>query len=120
MSVLRWVADENLTERLVLAWLRRVGDLDIVRVRDAGRTGCDDAELLAWAADQGRIVVTHDARTMPAAAYARVGTGQTMPGLFIVPADAAPQAVLEDLVLISEVSVPDDWRDRVVFLPLDD
>ena len=119
MSALRFVADENLNERLVLAVLRRVDGWDFVRVRDVGRGGRTDADLLKWAARQGRIVITHDVRTMPKAAYARVSSRARMPGVLIVPTDAPAREVVEDLVLIAEAGKPADFRDRVAFLPLD-
>lgn len=43
-----------------------------------------------------------------------------MPGVFIVPNDANARVVIDNLVLIAGVGAPEDWRDRVVFLPLDD
>ena len=118
MSGLRFVADENLDERLVLAVMRRMSRWNAVRVRDVGLTGRTDGELLEWAAQQQRIVITHDARTMPAAAYARVSARSPMPGVLIVPTDAAAREVVEDLVLIAEAGTSADFRDRVVFLPL--
>jgi len=120
VSALRFVADENLDERLVIAVLRRVDGWDVVRVRDVGRVGGSDADLLKWAARQGRIVITHDVRTMPNAAYARVSARTRMPGVLIVPSGVPSRGVVDDLVLIAEAGVPADFRDRVVFLPLSD
>ena len=68
MSRVLFVADENLNERLVLALLRRVPQLDVVRVRDTSRAGSTDPDLLEWAAEEGRVLITHDARSMPSAA----------------------------------------------------
>jgi hypothetical protein len=118
VSGLRFVADENLDERLVVAVLRRVDGCDVVRVRDVGRVGRSDADLLKWAARHGRIVITHDVRTMPNAAYARVASRTRMPGVLIVPSGVSSSGVVDDLVLIAEAGVPEDFRDRVVFLPL--
>ncbi len=39
-------------------------DLDIKRVQDTGLAGVDDPNVLSWAADEGRIIVTHDRRTI--------------------------------------------------------
>jgi len=58
--------------------------LDIVRVQDAELSGADDPTLLQWAADEGRIVLTHDVSTMTKYAYERVEAGQPMPGVFEV------------------------------------
>ncbi|MFN2270846.1 MAG: DUF5615 family PIN-like protein [Anaerolineae bacterium] len=54
------LADENLDGNIVRGVLRRVRGVDIVRVQDVGLTGADDPAVLAWAADQGRVLITHD------------------------------------------------------------
>src|SRR2546425_3354973 len=38
--------------------------------------------VLHWAAERGRILLTHDVSTMTAFAYDRVRSGQRMPGIF--------------------------------------
>ncbi len=117
MSSLRFAADENLNERLLLALLRRIPSLDVLRVRTIPLAGRPDEEVLAWAAAQGRVVITHDARTMPAEAWERVSRGMAMPGLIVVPDDAPARAAMEHLALLAEAGDPQDTRDRVLFLP---
>ena len=58
--MLRLAADENFNGDIVRGLLRRNPKLDIVRVQDVGLSGADDPSVLQWAADKGRIVVTHD------------------------------------------------------------
>jgi predicted nuclease of predicted toxin-antitoxin system len=65
----RWLADENFNNDLLRALLRRRPDLDIIRVQDAGLSGADDAAVLAWAAQQDRVLLTHDVSTITAYAY---------------------------------------------------
>jgi hypothetical protein len=120
VSLPKFLADENLDDRLVHAVRRRVPGIDIVRVRDAGLVGASDEDLLAWAGEEGRIVVTHDARTMPAAAHARIAGRQRMSGVPVAPRAASIRAVADDPVLIAQVGRPDDWNDRVGFLPFAD
>ena len=66
--MLRLAADENFNADILRGLLRRVPDLDIVRIQDAGLSGADDAAVLEWAADDGRIVLTHDVTTLIALA----------------------------------------------------
>ena len=80
--MVRWLADENLNNDIVRGLLRRRPDLDIVRVQDAGLSGVDDPALLAWAAAQDRVSITHDASTVTGYAYRRVASGERMPGVF--------------------------------------
>jgi hypothetical protein len=64
--------------------LRREPALELVRARDVGMGERPDAEVLAYAADNGFIVVSHDVNTMPSAAYARMSSYQKMSGLLMV------------------------------------
>lgn len=118
MSTLRFVADESLNERFVLALLRRLPDLDLLRVRDARRTGRTDADLLDGSAAEGRILLTPDARTVPPAAFSRVRAGPRMPGVIVIDDLAAARTVIDDVALLVEIGTPEDLRDRVVFVPL--
>jgi hypothetical protein len=64
--------------------LRRKPDLDIVRVQDAGLIGKGDAEVLAWAAREGRVLLTHDVTTMKRYVDERIAAELPMPGVFEV------------------------------------
>lgn len=114
----RWLADENLNNRIIRAALRRAPDLNIVRAQDVGLSGTDDPTILAWAAGEGRMILTHDVSTMTAYAYARVMAREPMPGLFEVGRDAPIGIVVEDILLISECSGPSEWEGHVRYLPL--
>jgi hypothetical protein len=116
--VIRLAADENLNNNIVRGLLRRRPDLDIVRVQDVGLTGIDDAALLAWAAQEGRVVITHDAATMSRHAYDRVRASLAMPGVFEVGFNVPIGSVIDDLLLIAECSVEDEWEGQVWYLPL--
>jgi predicted nuclease of predicted toxin-antitoxin system len=80
----RWLADENLNNDIIPSLRRRKPDLDIVRAQDAGLTGLEDPALLAWAAAEDRILITHDVSTMTAFAYRRMAEGQYLPGVLQV------------------------------------
>jgi predicted nuclease of predicted toxin-antitoxin system len=58
--MLRPLADENFNSDIVRGLLLRQPNLDIARVQDVGLAGADDPEVLAWAAENNRIVLTHD------------------------------------------------------------
>ena len=63
--MLRLLADENFNGDVVRALLLRQPDLDIVRVQDVGLAGIADPDILAWAAVNDRIILTHDRATLP-------------------------------------------------------
>jgi predicted nuclease of predicted toxin-antitoxin system len=112
------LADENLDNDILRGLLRRRPALDILRVQDVGFSGADDPTVLAWAAGEGRIVLTHDAATMVRYAYARVDRGEAMPGVVIISQSLAIAAVIEEVLLLVDASSEGEWAGRVVFLPL--
>ena len=118
VAVLRWLADENFNNDILRALFRASRDLDIVRAQDVGLTGTGDEVLLAWAADQNRVLLTHDVSTITAHAYRRIMKGEPMPGVFEVSCRVSIRAAVEDIVLLSECSNPGEWEGQVRYLPL--
>jgi hypothetical protein len=116
--VLRLAADEIFHGDTVRGLRRRAPDLDLVRVQDAGLSGADDVTVLEWAAREGRMLLSHDVRTLTRHAYARVGAGQPMPGVVEVPRTVSIGQAIEDLVLLAEASLEGELEGRVVYLPL--
>jgi hypothetical protein len=78
-----------------------------------------DAEVLAYAAEHGFIVVSHDVNTMPRAAYALMRSGQKMSGLLMVKQSDPVGPIIACLVLIWSASEAEEWENQVCFLPLD-
>ncbi len=111
-------ADENFDNDLIRGVLRRQPASDIVRVQDVGLSGADDPTVLAWAARQGRVLLTHDVTTLINDAYTRVRAGEPMPGLFVVGHGAPAGQVIDDLLLLVECSLEREWEGRILYLPL--
>jgi len=116
--VLRLAADENFNSDIVRGLVRRKPDLDIFRVQDAGLSGADDAAVLEWAANEGRVLVTHDAATLTRHAYDRVRAARRMPGVFEVSPRVPIGHAIDDLLLIVECSLDGEWEGQVRYLPL--
>ena len=113
----RFQADADFNQKIVLGLRRREPVVDFVDARAGGVVGVPDPDVLHRAADLGRIVVSHDRRTMPAH-FARFLNGRSSPGLIIVPQDLDIGLAIEDLLLVWAASDADEWRDKVGFLPL--
>lgn len=112
------VSDENFNNDIVRGLLRRNPELDIVRVQDVGLRGEEDPVILEWAANEGRVLLTHDAATMTHFAYERVRAGKSMPGVIEVPDDLPIGTAIEDILLIVEYSDRGELESRVIYLPL--
>jgi hypothetical protein len=85
---------------------------------DVGLSETDDPTLLAWAAAEGRLVLTHDAATLIGYAYDRVAAGLSMPGIIEVRQDLPIGPVIDDLLLIYDASNEGEWEGQVLYLPL--
>ena len=117
--MIRFLADEDFSSRLVRVLRRREPTLDVLRVQETPVAGRPDPEVLAWAAHQDRVVLTHDVATMGGFAYDRVARDEPMPGVLVVPQRfRRSRVVLDDLALIAGASGPGDWVGRVEYLPL--
>ena len=116
--MLRLVADENFNNDIVRGLLRRKPELDIVRIQDVGLSGADDPTVLEWAAQEGRVLLTHDVTTITRYAYERVKAGQSMPGVFEVSRAVPVGRAIEDILLLAECSLESEWEGQVRYLPL--
>lgn len=115
---LRLLADEDFDNTILRGVLRQLPDVDIVRVQDAGLSGQHDSVVLAWAAEENRILLTHDVNTLKSFTYARVEEGLSMPGVFVVRQTLSIGSAVEALLLLIECSAAGEWAGRVIHLPV--
>ena len=116
--MIAFAADENFNNDIVRGLLRRKPELDIVRIQDVGLSGADDPEVLEWAALKGRVLLTHDASTITGYAYERVTGGKCMPGVFEVNREVGMGTAIQDILLLAECSLENEWEGQVRYLPL--
>jgi hypothetical protein len=116
--MVRFAADENFNNNIVRGLLRRNPELDIVRIQDVALSGAADPEILEWAAQEDRIVLTHDVTTMTHFAYERVRLGRRMPGVFEISRKVPVGVAIEDILLLAEGSLENEWEGQVRYLPL--
>jgi len=116
--VIRLLTDENFDGDILRGLLRRMPSLDVVRVQDVGLIETADPTILAWAAAEERILLTHDRDTVPGFAYDRIRRGEPMPGVFLV-SDQMPRGrAIDELLLAIECYTADECKDVVRHFPL--
>ncbi len=116
--MLRLLADENFNGRILRALRRQIPDLDIIRAQDGSLYGADDQTLLQFAADEKRILLTHDIETLVGYAWERVRLGMAMPGVIVALTDRPIGQVIEDLEILLLASEPAELENQIRFLPL--
>ena len=114
----KFITDEDFDNRILRGLLRRQSNLDIIRVQDTELASADDVMILEWASQEGRVLLTHDVNTMTHHANERVIAEKPMAGVIIVPQSLSIGAAIEDILIISEYSSAEEWRDQIQYLPL--
>jgi hypothetical protein len=116
--MIRFMADADLNEGIVAGCLRREPEMDFLSANDADLEGVPDPEVLALAAAQHRILVSHDFQTMPRHFGDFLQAGNSSPGVILVPQRLPVGDAIEELVLIWAVSDADEWQNRILRIPL--
>jgi predicted nuclease of predicted toxin-antitoxin system len=112
--MLRLLIDQDFNYDVLRGLTTRTPGLDAVTAHQAGLSSASDPELLAWAASEGRILVTHDKKTMPDHAAERLASGEQL----IIPRRLRTSEVIAELEVIVECSEADDWEGVIKYLPL--
>lgn len=115
---MRFAADENFNGRILEALRQRFNNLDVVRIQDTASYGAPDPAVLEWAAQEGRILLTHDVQTLVKEAFKRISQGLLMPGVILVPSTLAIGLALNDLEILIGTGRSEDFENRVTFIPL--
>ncbi|MGB8699212.1 MAG: DUF5615 family PIN-like protein [Thermosynechococcaceae cyanobacterium] len=113
----RYQADADLNQAIVTGVLRREPTIDFQTAFAAGLAGIKDSEVLAIAARQGRVLISHDRKTMPSE-FATFMIGNQSSGVIIVSRKVPIEVVIEELLLIWEISSAEEWINRIAKLPL--
>lgn len=104
----RLLADENFNGGIIQGLLPPLPDFDIISVHDAGLAAAADPTILEWAAEQNRIVLTHDRTTMSKYANERVVRAQAMPGVLIINVHYPIGLAIEQIRLVIACSQSDE------------
>ena len=116
--MLSLLSDENFNGDIVRGLLLRQPNFELLRVQDVGLREVDDPEILAWAASNERILLTHDRATMPNFAYDRLVRGEPMAGMFVINDRMPIRQAIDELSLLVDCSEQAEWDGVVLYLPL--
>ena len=120
MQRIRYLLDEDTPHSLRNQLLRRAPEIDMLAVGDemGPARGTPDPQLLRWIEREGYIVVSRNRRTMPRHLRDHLEAGGHIPGIFLLRRHYSVGQLLEDLLLIWAAGRPEEYRDRIEYLPL--
>ena len=115
--MVRFQADADLNRTLLRAVHRLEPAVDFRTAQEADLEGIADPEVLALAADAGRVLVTHDNKTMPTH-FGEFIAERESPGVIVIPQHMPIATAAEGLVLIWAASEASEWINRIYWLRL--
>ena len=92
--------------------------MDFLYANEANLVGVPDPEVLALAAEQDRILVSHDFQTMPRHFGDFLQDRGSSPGVLVVPQSLPIGEAIEELVLIWGASDAEEWENRILRIPM--
>lgn len=113
----RFQADADLNEDIVTGLMRREPRIDFQIADAAGLRGQDDAVVLARAAEERRVLVSHDRKTMPRH-FAEFIQSSTSAGLLIVSQKLDLRTAIEELITVWEASEAEEWINIISDIPV--
>lgn len=120
MSRFRYLLDEDTPHAIRDQLLRHAPEMEILAVGDAAAPslGASDFEILRWVDREGYVLVSRNRRTLPQHLQEYLEAGGHVPGIFLLRRRYTLGQIIEDLILIWEAGDPEEYRDRVEYLPL--
>ncbi len=121
--MLAFLLDENVPARILRALQRHnkrgVDPLDVLRVGEPGDLplSSDDATILAWVEREKRLLVTEDKHTIPRHLDRHLQRGHHVPGVLMIRPGTNVPVLVEFLVLVAYASQPNEWQDRIAYIP---
>lgn len=114
---IKFQADADLNEDIVTGVLRRAPEIDFQTATEAGLKGLTDENVLAVAAGEKRILVTHDGRTMPKHFAAFIEKSECW-GVIIVSKKLETSVAIEEIILIWAASEAEEYLNSIRHLPI--
>lgn len=120
MSNIRYLLDENVHSLFRTELLKREPTLVIWRVGSPGAPPIEasDPDILGWCEENDFILLTNNRKSMPGHLRDHLIAGRHIPGIIELNRNMSIGETIEELLLIWIASKDDEYRDRIVHLPL--
>jgi hypothetical protein len=113
---IRFQADADLRDPIVTGLKRREPLIDFKSALEADLEGVDDLRVLRLAAEEGRLLVSHDVSTMPEN-FAQFIQQQDSPGVVLIRQEWPYQTAINGLLKLWLTTEAERWRDVLFYLP---
>lgn len=116
--MIKILADQNFNAKILRGLKLRIPELDCVTTYQFGLEEYSDPKLLEWAANENRVILTHDAKTFPVFAHEKMSKGEKMSGVIVVSDQTPIGNAIDDLELIILCKFENEWENTVTRIPM--
>ncbi len=115
-----YLIDENLTVTIALQLRRHAPYLSVLAIKEAGAPpkGMLDPEILIWLETNNYRLVTNNRTSMPNHLSDHLAAGRHIPGILVIANPLNIGELIQELILIWQISFPDEYRDQIIYLPV--
>ena len=113
----RLLADADLRIAIVRGLRRSEPQLDFLASQGQIPDSTSDPNVLALAANLGRVLVSHDLKSMPGHFY-RFVESRNSPGVILIPQSLATGYAVDELRIAWLCNDAAEFENRIVYLPL--
>jgi hypothetical protein len=117
---MKFLLDENMDPTFRVQLGRLLPELVVWRVGDAGapplRT--PDPDILVWCEENEFHLVTNNRKSMPVHLERHLNAGRHIPGILTIDLTVSIGLLLQELKDIVELSLENEYRDRIEYVPL--
>jgi hypothetical protein len=120
MSAICFLLDEHVPLIIQAELVRMEPEMRVYAVGDdpAPLKGTPDPDILGWIEDHGCMLIINNRATMPVHLQQHLARGRHVPGVVQLPRLLNIATILGDLVLLWGGRSPNEFQDRIVYLPL--
>lgn len=115
--MIKFLADQNFNGKILRGLKLRIPELDCITTYELGLQKYFDPDLLDWAANENRVILTHDVKTFPVFAYEKMSKGEKMCGVIVVSNQMAIGDAIDDLELVILGNFENEWENNVTRIP---
>ena len=115
-----YLLDENVDLAYQVQLLKRNPSLVVFAVGDPGMPPKStlDPEILCWCEEQDLVLVTNNRTSMPIHLTDHIAQGRHVPGIFILNANLIMGRMIDELIIIAETAIEDEYQDVITYLPV--
>lgn len=111
--------DEHIDAAFRVQLRGRLPDLMVSQIGDADvpPKGTPDPDILIWCEEHDFHLVTNNRKSMPVHLADHLAAGRHIPGILNIDLSEPMGVLLQELQDIVELSLPDEYRDRIQYFP---